>query len=194
MCSPEPAPGLTPPQRQTLLATARTSIDTGLRDGRPAEVDPEAYEAALQTPRASFVTLRDPRGDLRGCMGSAAAARPLVVDVARNAYNAAFLDPRFEPLSADELPGLHLHISVLSAMEPLPAASEAELLDRVRPGIDGLVVEEGNRRATLLPSVWDSLPHPERFLYELRRKAGLPGHHWSDTIRFQRYTAESFDR
>ena len=196
--SPEPSRtptrALSPAQREVLLDTALASIEHGLRAGEPLAVDAADHDADLRAPRATFVTLRRADGDLRGCMGSGAPRHPLVVDVARNGYNAAFLDPRFRPLTDPELQGLHVHISVLSPLEPLPATSEEELMARVRPGVDGLVVQEGARRATLLPAVWESLPEVERFLYELRRKAGLPGHYWSETLRFERYTAESFGR
>jgi AmmeMemoRadiSam system protein A len=96
-------------------------------------------------------------------------------------------------VEARELPRLAVHISVLSPLEPLPAPSEAELLARLRPGTDGLVLSEGALASTFLPSVWESLPSPDRFLAELKRKAGLPADHWSPTLRFQRYTVEEFE-
>lgn len=177
--------------RKVLLATARHSIDHGLREGQPLAIVASDFDEVLQRCQASFVTLRDADGQLRGCMGSSQPQRPLVEDVARNAFSAAFLDPRFPRLRRRELGDLHLHLSVLSPLVAMAVTSEADLLAQVRPGVDGLLVEEGGRRGTLLPAVWESLADPQRFVYELRRKAGLPGDHWSPTLQFYRYTAES---
>jgi AmmeMemoRadiSam system protein A len=175
-----------------LLGVARAAVEHGVRTGRPLDVEPGDYDPPLRLRRASFVTLRLD-GALRGCTGSLEASQPLVVDVARSAHRSAFGDPRFPPVEARELSRLALHVSVLSILEPLPAPSEAELLARLRPGIDGLVLSEGALTSTFLPSVWESLPSPDRFLAELKRKAGLPLDHWSPTLRFQRYTVEEFE-
>jgi AmmeMemoRadiSam system protein A len=185
---PSPDPAYSPADRATLLDVAAASVEHGLRRGGLLSVDPQRYVPPLREIRASFVTLRI--GDaLRGCTGCLEAQRPLVSDVARNAYRSAFGDPRFQPLSEEELPGLRFSVSVLSPLEPLPADSEAELLARLRPGIDGLMLREGQAAATFLPAVWGSLPEPAQFLAELRRKAGLPPHHWSRALSFERYTA-----
>ncbi len=180
-------------ERHTLLGVARRSIDEGLRAGTPLEVDVAEYAGQLREVRACFVTLRMADDALRGCIGSSEAVRPLVADVAHNAWAAANSDPRFDPLRPEEFAALHVHISVLNPLEPLPAKSEEELLEHIRPGIDGLLVQEGSQRGTLLPAVWESLPDARRFLYEVRRKAGLPGNYWSASLSFSRYTAESFD-
>ncbi|HJP32494.1 MAG TPA: AmmeMemoRadiSam system protein A [Candidatus Latescibacteria bacterium] len=193
MSSAEPERRLSDDQRRVLLRTARESIEAGLHNGEPLAVEAADHTGELVETRSCFVTLRKADGGLRGCIGSPQPVRPLVVDVAHNAWAAAFHDPRFEPLCQDEFPGLHMHISVLGPLEPLPARSEEDLLERVRPGIDGLHVQEGVRRGTLLPAVWETLPDARRFVFELRRKAGLPGDYWSDTLSFHRYTAESFD-
>jgi AmmeMemoRadiSam system protein A len=173
-------------ERAALLDVARGSVACGLREGRALEVDPAEYAAPLRALRACFVTLRI-AGELRGCTGRLEPEFPLVVDVARNAYRSAFGDPRFAPLRAEELGGLDYHISVLGPREPLPADSERELLEKLRPGIDGLVLRDGSAAATFLPSVWENLGEPRRFLHELQRKAGLPAGHWSPTLRFERY-------
>lgn len=178
-------------QRRTLLQVARASIAHGLREGRPLPVNPADYEPALQARRASFVTLNE-RGQLRGCIGHLEAIQPLVADVAENAFSAAFRDPRFPPLSAGEFDELTIHISVLSPAEPIHFRSQADLLRQIRPGIDGLILEEGMHRGTFLPSVWEELPDPAQFLAHLKLKAGLPADYWSDTIRVYRYTTESF--
>jgi AmmeMemoRadiSam system protein A len=114
-----------------------------------------------------------------------------VVDVARNAFGAAFADPRFPPLHAGEAAGLEVHLSILGPLERLDVACEAELLRALRPGVDGLVLRDGARRATFLPAVWESVSGPPAFVRELRRKAGLEPDHWSATLEVFRYTVES---
>lgn len=178
-------------QRRRLLALARRSIRHGLAHGRPLSVQVGDYDPPLQEKRATFVTLeRD--GQLRGCIGTLQPYQPLVEDVAEHAFAAAFQDPRFLPLGADELEGLDIHIAVLSPAEPLRFSSEAGLLAQLRPGIDGLILEAPGHKGTFLPSVWASLPQPAEFLRQLKRKAGLPADFWSDDLRVFRYTTESF--
>lgn len=178
--------------RELLLQTARTSIEHGLDYGRPLIVRVADYPPVLQTLRATFVTLKV-EGALRGCIGTCQPVRPLIADVAHNAYAAAFLDPRFPPLQREELARLHLHISLLSLPEPLSFASEEDLLAQVRPGVDGLLLEEGFRKGTLLPAVWEVLPEVRDFVQHLKLKAGLPADYWSDTLQVFRYTAESIE-
>ncbi len=178
-------------ERRLLLDVARSSVRYGLAHHRPQPVDPADYPPALRAPRAVFVTLNQ-RGQLRGCIGHLEASQALVRDVADNAYAAAFRDPRFPPLAAAELGDLEVHISVLSPPEPLPVVSEADLLRQMRPGVDGLILEEGRHRGTFLPAVWESLPAPEQFLAHLKLKAGLSPGYWSDGIRVARYTTEAF--
>lgn len=178
-------------QEETLLQVAIASIRHGLEQGRPLKPDMEKYEPALRQPGASFVTLKR-EGELRGCIGSLSAQRALVEDVAENAYSAAFSDPRFYPLQPPELSGLEIHISVLGEAEAMHFESERDLLDQLRPGIDGLILEEGYRRGTFLPSVWEQLPDPVAFLHHLKLKAGLPVNYWSPTLRISRYATHSF--
>jgi AmmeMemoRadiSam system protein A len=181
MSSPEIVSGV------SLCAVARDAIAFGVRERRAPSVDPLDHPPELREPGAAFVTIRC-RGELRGCTGSLEASLPLVCDVARNAWRAAFADPRFRPLGAEELDVLEIHVSVLGPLEPLPARSETELLAALRPRIDGLVLREGAKGATFLPAVWESLPEPRDFLEHLLVKAGLPRGYWSDSLRFQRYT------
>ncbi len=176
-------------ERESLLELARSAMSHGVRTGRSLEVDPEDHPERLRELRGCFVTLRK-HGALRGCTGSLAAERPLVVEIARSAHRTALSDPRFEPVRAEEVPELELHLSVLTPLEPLPADSEAALLAALEPGRDGLVLHEGSAAATFLPAVWEQLPSPSEFLQELRKKAGLPRDHWSSRIWFERYTAE----
>jgi AmmeMemoRadiSam system protein A len=175
------------PESPSLRALARASIEHGLARGRALAVDPAEYPPPLREVGASFVTL-EARGQLRGCVGSVEAHRPLVVDVAENGFGAAFRDPRFPPLARAELSGLTLRVSLLSPLEPLAAGSEAELLASLRPGIDGLVLRVGAARATFLPAVWKDLPEPRAFLRALLRKAELPDDRWPPGARVWRYT------
>jgi AmmeMemoRadiSam system protein A len=179
--------------QEQLLDIAEASIRHGIGYGRPLSVSLKDYPHNLGEPGASFVTLnRD--GQLRGCIGSLSPHRALAEDVAENAYAAAFSDPRFPPLREEELAGLDIHISILSAAEPMCFSSESELLQQLQPGVDGLIMEEGFRRGTFLPSVWEQLPSPELFLRHLKQKAGLPSDYWSDSLRVSRYTTHSFGR
>jgi len=177
--------------QQTLLQVAADSIRHGLETGNALKVEVTDYSAALQQPGASFVTLTIQR-QLRGCIGRLQATRPLVEDVAQNAYSAAFEDSRFLPLNDTEYDQLEYHISILNPAEPLEFDSETDLLQQLRPGVDGLILEDRGRRATFLPSVWDSLPSAADFLRHLKMKAGLSPDYWSNTLRAQRYTVEEF--
>jgi AmmeMemoRadiSam system protein A len=185
-----PAAPLSRAERATLLDVARGAIAAALL-GRPFAAPPWEPGSRLGEPGASFVTLTR-RDELRGCVGTLEPRRPLAEDVAENARAAAFRDPRFPPITVHEWDAIAIHVSVLGPAEPLAAASEAELLAALRPGRDGLILEEGLRRATFLPAVWESLPDPRDFLAQLRRKAGLPLDHWSPTLAFRRYEVEEF--
>lgn len=176
--------------KKQLLDLAKASIQYGLEHGHPIAVTLGNYPSHLQEQRACFVTLQiDDK--LRGCIGSLEAHRPLVVDVADNAYAAAFRDPRFAPVSATEYPDLQYHISVLNPPEPMTFDSEADLLKQIRPGIDGLVLSDKGFRGTFLPSVWESLPTAKEFLMHLKQKAGLPMDYWSESLEVERYTVEN---
>ncbi len=173
-----------------LLRVALTSIGHGLDHGAPLGVDPAGYPRALRAKHASFVTLKV-EGALRGCIGRARACNPLVADVAANAYAAAFEDDRFAAFTADEIDGVDVTVSVLGDPEPLQFASEAELLATLRPGIDGVILECGSRRALFLPDVWETLPKPRDFLAQLKVKAGLEPDHWSSDMAAKRFATAS---
>lgn len=177
--------------RKDLHAIARASIRHGMAYGRPLAINAGELSTALQANGAAFVTL-EIGGNLRGCIGTLEAHRFLAVDVAQNAYAAAFRDPRFPPLTRMEEDQVDMHISVLSAPAPLLVRDEADLLRQLRPGVDGLILSEGARRATFLPSVWEQLPDPRKFVAHLKHKAGWPATYWSATIQVERYTSESF--
>jgi len=182
-------------ERQALLLLARGSIRHGLDNGKALSVDLDAQPKPLQARHACFVTLHL-NDRLRGCIGHLEAVQPLALDVAENAYAAAFRDPRFPPVTSTEFDALHIEISVLTPSEPLAFGSEDELLALLRPGIDGIILAEngagGGRRGTFLPSVWEQLPQPRDFLHHLKLKAGLSPDDWSDNLRAWRYRTESF--
>ena len=168
-------------QKKTLLRIARCAIER--------TKIPETSEPELMEHRATFVTLES-GGQLRGCIGMLEAFRPLAEDVAENAFAAAFHDPRFPPVSPAELDELYISISVLSPPEEMVFSSEKDLLEQIRPGIDGLILQEGFHKGTFLPSVWEQLPETEVFFGQLKLKAGLSPSYWSDSLRVFRYTAE----
>ena len=172
-----------------LLDLAHASIRHGLQEGRPLTVTLAGLPDELAVPRASFVTL-EKGGRLRGCIGSLEAWRPLAVDVAENAFAAAFRDPRFPPVRADEADTLATHLSLLTPAVAMTFSSEADLLAQLQPGVDGLILSEGPCRGTFLPSVWAELPTPQLFLTQLKRKAGLAADYWSPGVRIWRYTTE----
>jgi hypothetical protein len=183
---PGDAHGLTEEERRTLLDLAWASIRAGIRTGGPLDPELDEVPPGLRGPGAVFVTLKL-HGQLRGCIGSFEARRPLALDVAQNAFSAAFMDFRFPPVTEAEVGKLDLHISLLTPLEPLEVADREELICCLRPGMDGLLLEDTPHRATFLPQVWESLASPEEFLGELLLKAGLPSDHWSLTLRFYRY-------
>jgi len=176
-------------QQAYLMNLALASIRHGLKHGRPITVDLASLPPELKTIRATFVTLQI-QGQLRGCIGRLEAGRPLAQDIAGNAYSAAFQDPRFPPLRESELEGLEIHLSLLTPAEPMEFTSEQDLLDQLQPGVDGLILAEGSRRGTFLPSVWEQLPTPNEFLAHLKLKAGLPASYWSDSLKVSRYRTE----
>jgi len=192
-------PLLGDPERDALLMLARGTIRHGLDNGNALPIDLDSIPEPLQAPHACFVTLHLEER-LRGCIGHLEAVQSLALDVAENAFAAAFRDPRFPPVTITEFAALHIEISVLTPPEPLGFGSEDELLALLRPGIDGIILAKngaGHRtgshhRGTFLPSVWEQLPRPRDFLHHLKLKAGLSPDYWSDDLRAWRYRTESF--
>jgi len=175
--------------QQRLLDLAKSSIQHGLQTGRSFQINLADFPVELTERRATFVTLHK-HHQLRGCIGMLEAARPLAEDIAENAFLAAFKDPRFPPLADDEFGELEIHLSILTPAEPVLFKSEQDLITQLQPGIDGLILEDGHRRGTFLPSVWEQLPEPEQFLRHLKQKAGLTPDYWSESIRIYRYRTE----
>jgi uncharacterized protein len=184
-------PPLSNQEQATLLALAREAIEYRLHHDGILPVNPQDYGNELGLPKAVFVTLTL-QGELRGCIGTLEAVHPLVNAVVKYAQAAAFSDPRFDPVNADELKRLEIHISILSGLDAITFASESDLLDQIRPGIDGLLLEDGYHRGTLLPSVWQDIPQKAEFLRRLKNKAGLASDHWSNQLSVKRYTAFCF--
>ena len=172
-----------------LLEIARGAIANGL--GLSSVPVKRNHLPWLLRPAATFVTLLR-EGRLRGCMGSLAPARPLSQDVASNARAAAFEDPRFPKLSRDEWPRCAVEVSLLSAAKPIHFGDEAELLEKIQPGVDGLILEHEGRRATYLPQVWADMPDKRQFLASLLQKAGLPADTRLARCRVSRYRVAKF--
>ncbi len=194
-----PDPTLNPEDRATLLRTARRAIERGVTQHRPLRPSPLDYPPPLREPRASFVTLHHAQR-LRGCIGALRPTQPLVCDVAEHAHAAALRDPRFDPVTPDEIPGLRVQVSVLSPLHPIAFTSEADLLQQLVPRVDGVVIEEPSilpgfhgKKGTFLPSVWQTFPDPREFLSQLKLKAGLPEDYWSTALRAYRYSVESVE-
>lgn len=177
-----------------LLALARSTLDEALHHSAstiPAVNLSESERDWLAGDAAVFVTLRqDDR--LRGCIGSIRAYRPLIDDIRGNALSAAFSDPRFSPLKAEELERIEIEISLLSGLEDLHFASQSEAHSLLRPGVDGIVLRWRHRTATFLPQVWEQLPTPRRFLAGLKQKAGLAKDFWDKEIQLQRFTVHKW--
>jgi AmmeMemoRadiSam system protein A len=155
----------------TLIGIAKNAIDAGFAgtdiDLTPYESDPKLWEQ-----KATFVTLTI-GGQLRGCIGSLQAQRPLAQDIAKNAQNAAFNDPRFNPLSREEFAKTEIEISVLTAPEKLDYTDVEDLRAKIEPFTHGVILQKGIRQSTFLPSVWEQLPDFDGFFANLCMKAGM---------------------
>jgi AmmeMemoRadiSam system protein A len=168
---------LTDQERETLLKLARGALERAVRGEPPELPDLETLPERLRQPGCTFVTLTR-HGMLRGCIGALEAREPLAVDVCEHAVAAALQDYRFPPVMPGELPDIEIEISRLTAPQPLEYADSADLLSKLRPGIDGVTLRDGWRRATFLPQVWDKLPDPQMFLSHLCEKMGAPPDLW----------------
>jgi AmmeMemoRadiSam system protein A len=169
--------------RQTLEQTAR---------GAEIKLPLDQFPQALRSARRSFVTLRTPDGQLRGCAGALEDSEPLIVNLLKSTIRSAAADPRFKRVSADEAATLSIGISILSRERPLAVDSDQALIDQLRPDHDGLIIQDQGRDALFLPQVWEALPDPRAFVRQLKAKAGLPSDHWSPTFRAWHFTTESF--
>jgi AmmeMemoRadiSam system protein A len=168
---------LTNEQGEFLLQVARASI--GEKLGK-TEIIPDSVDDVLQGQSGTFVTLKI-AGQLRGCIGNIEPAGSIYHSIRRNALNAAFHDHRFAPLTLAELEQVHIDVSILTSATPLSYVDGDDLLRKLHPGVDGVILRYGHAGATFLPQVWEQLPQPEHFLGHLCRKAGLPEKAWRDS-------------
>jgi AmmeMemoRadiSam system protein A len=184
---------ISPESKNRLLRIARETIESNLQKKAEAGLELSSLPLELQAEGACFVTLtRD--GELRGCIGSLEARQPLAMDVQEHAVDAAFHDFRFPPLTESELPGLHIELSVLSAPEPLLYQNAEDLPGLLRPGVDGVILARGMRRATFLPQVWEKVPEPATFLDMLCEKMGLDYDLWRrQKLDVFTYQVDSFE-
>ena len=173
---------------KVLIPIARAAISKALGKpyGKISEDLPWLHEKG-----ASFVTLTQNK-NLRGCIGTLEAHRPLLIDVKANAQAAAFRDPRFSPLKAHELDSTEIEISLLSAMQPLVFSGEQDALAQLQQGVDGVVFEFGRYRSTFLPQVWEQLPDASIFMAHLKHKAGLQPKFWDEEVKLYRYTVSEW--
>ncbi len=177
-------------EQEYLLRLAHEAIEHYLGTGKELIVGKANISSFLQENRACFVTLTLNK-ELRGCIGHLQAIQPLYKDVVENAMGAAFQDPRFPPLKHDELDNIEIEVSVLSEARQLSYQNREELVQGLRPQIDGVIIEKGECGATYLPQVWEELSSPEEFLSSLCLKAGLPENEWTKgDLRVSTYTVE----
>ncbi len=172
-----------------LIALARGAITAKL-DIHMQEIDCTGADW-LESSAATFVTLTK-HGELRGCIGTLEAYRPLIEDLQANAVAAAFHDPRFPPLNREEYASLQVEVSLLSNMQALDAESEQIALSNIRPFIDGVVFKYGSYRSTFLPQVWEQLPDPVQFITHLKQKAGLSAGFWHPDVIIDIYQVNKY--
>ena len=184
-------------QGKKLLKLARISIarkhEISADKKNQTVLENELSDPIFQKKRGIFVTLLMD-GNLRGCIGNLEPEETVVEGVRKNALNAAFEDPRFPPLEPDELERVQIEVSILTKPIPLEYTDTDDLLSKLTPYEDGLIIEHNTRKATFLPQVWKQVPEPEKFLSHLCRKAGMPAHQWKKgdlTVRI--YRVESFE-
>ncbi|MBF0442398.1 MAG: AmmeMemoRadiSam system protein A [Oligoflexales bacterium] len=174
---------------RSLLELSRNVLNTYIKQKKMPEIDRSAFDKSLLTKKGCFVTLMK-HGELRGCIGHIMPQESLIDGVIENTLNAALRDPRFPPVTADELDDIHMDISVLSVPAPLEFKNPEDLLSKLVPLKHGVILSKDGRQATYLPQVWEQLPDKVAFLESLCRKAGLGRNDWkSPEIRIMVYEA-----
>jgi AmmeMemoRadiSam system protein A len=173
----KPVQSLNEQEKEILLGLARRSIDLAVNRQPLPQLNLEEYSPLLRQNGASFVTLMI-QGQLRGCIGALEPYQPLVQDVCEHAAAAALDDYRFSPVTPDEVALLEIEISRRTPPQPLEYKSPQDLIDRLRPNIDGVVLRDEFRRSTFLPQVWEKIPDPAAFLSQLCQKMGAPANLW----------------
>ncbi len=179
-------------ERKLLLQLARESIEAAVNNRPLPVLDLERLSEALRGNGASFVTLTED-GELRGCIGALEAYQPLAEDVREHAVAAAQEDFRFYPVRPKEVPHLQIEISRLTQPQALEYSTPEDLLNQLRPGVDGVILRDGLRRATFLPQVWEKIPNPAEFLAHLCAKMGAAENTWRKKhLAVQIYQVEEF--
>ena len=187
-----PEDKLTSDEKDILLSLAREALEKGVKREALPSLELESLPPRLGKLGASFVTLTI-NGNLRGCIGTLEPYQPLAEDVREHAVAAALSDFRFPPVRPEELPEIHIEVSRLTMPEPLTYASPEDLLTRLRPGTDGVLLRDGSRRATFLPQVWEKIPDPAEFLDHLCQKMGVKSGLWRDgQLQVSIYQVEEF--
>ena len=183
---------LTDGEKHTLLRLAREAMEHGVRGKILPPLDRNSLTPHLREQGVSFVTLTID-SELRGCIGALEAYQPLVDDVREHAVAAALDDPRFRPVDETELDKIKLEVSRLTAPQLLEYSSSTDLLAKLRPHIDGVILKSDFRRATFLPQVWDKISNPEDFLDHLCAKMGAKSNLWRNTkLQVYIYQVEEF--
>jgi AmmeMemoRadiSam system protein A len=184
---------LTEEEGKYLVETARKTIQKALFTPKDKSEPEPASSPKFQERRGTFVTLTI-NGGLRGCIGHIIPQESLIEGVRVNAMNAAFRDPRFRPLSQNEFEKIRVEVSILTAPKPLSYTDTNDLLAKLRPGTDGLIIRKGYHQATFLPQVWEQLPNKKDFLTHLCLKAGLAGDAWlHDQLEVHTYQVQAFE-
>lgn len=184
---------LTPDERGILLKLARRAVEASAGGLDLPDIDLDALPARLRALGVSFVTLTNPDDSLRGCIGALEASRPLALDVIEHAAAAAVEDHRFRAVRPEEVPGLHIEISILTPPRALTWDDPCELLEMLRPNVDGVILRDNQRRATFLPQVWEKIPDPRAFLNQLCQKMGAPADLWKrKKLLVEVYQVEEF--
>ena len=179
-------------ERLLLLRIAREAINCAVNKKELPKLELSTLPLRLQEQEASFVTLTLD-GNLRGCIGALQASQPLALDVQEHAVAAATEDYRFRPVSPQEIAALVIEISRLSPSQELEYSTPNDLLSKLRPGVDGVVLRRGFQRATFLPQVWENIADPSDFLTQLCHKMGANGDLWEkEPLQVQTYQVEEF--
>jgi AmmeMemoRadiSam system protein A len=179
-------------EKKCLLDLAWQSLEEAVAAGDLSPWSPEGFPSRLLENGATFITLYY-NGKLRGCVGAVEARRPLAEDVRGNTVAAAFHDPRFSRVQAPELEGITIAISILSPLQELVYSDADDLIGQIRPRVDGILINQGEQRATFLPKVWEKIPEPPRFLSVLCEKMGVPEDTWqTERLRVFVYQTDDF--
>ncbi|MBW1914858.1 MAG: AmmeMemoRadiSam system protein A [Deltaproteobacteria bacterium] len=176
-----------------LLSLARNTIEKELFHTTDTDLDNSHVSPKMNEKRGTFVTLTTNK-NLRGCIGNIIPHEPLIKGIRHNAINAAFHDPRFRPLSKNEWENVKIEVSILTEPKELSYSDVDDLLEKLRPEIDGVIIKKGLRQSTFLPQVWEQLPDKKEFLTHLCLKAGLDKDAWKSVdLNVSIYQVQAFD-